>query len=395
MRTTTGTRREPQMGSIEERVNKRGEVTSCRAVWRAEGAYQRKSFDTWDQACDHLDKMAIAIREGERPQVVTKTRTPFEQVAQTWLETLPASKRKRPGYHLSGQLIPAFGKRPIAEINQDEIQRWVNDISDDPSADCDACEDAQVDAMDDDARCEEHAHLKLAAPESVRNYYTTLGQLMRWAARNGYLQFGVPLGKGMHQLPTADSRMIFLEEEQIDHLLRVAHRKFPAHFAMVHLDAHTGMRLGELINLERPDYNPEEGYVMVVSRRRGRTKSRRSRQVRLFPCCIEVLDQHLAGHEYTRIFPAPAGGKIRPGNWRRRVWYPLLREAGMEYVDGDRLHFHDLRHSHISLLLRARWRPEVVAQRVGHKSTQVMWDVYSHTTSEDQRREMAERGLGG
>lgn len=31
------------------------------------------------------------------------------------------------------------------------------------------------------------------------------------------------------------------------------------------------------------------------------------------------------------LFPSPAGGPIRPSNWRRRVWAPAVNAAGLEW----------------------------------------------------------------
>lgn len=43
-----------------------------------------------------------------------------------------------------------------------------------------------------------------------------------------------------------------------------------------------------------------------------------------------------------------------------------------------RIRFHDLRHTHASLLLRAQVNPKVVSERLGHSSVAFTLDTYAH-----------------
>jgi integrase len=42
------------------------------------------------------------------------------------------------------------------------------------------------------------------------------------------------------------------------------------------------------------------------------------------------------------------------------------------------MRFHDLRHSHVALLIAAGEHPKVIAQRVGHASIRTTLDNYGH-----------------
>jgi integrase len=61
------------------------------------------------------------------------------------------------------------------------------------------------------------------------------------------------------------------------------------------------------------------------------------------------------------IFADEKGGPLRRQNFRRRVWEPLAKLAG---VPG--LRFHDLRHLCASLLMARNVHPRVVQSIVGH-----------------------------
>lgn len=85
------------------------------------------------------------------------------------------------------------------------------------------------------------------------------------------------------------------------------------------------------------------------------------------------------GHEPDLVFTSAAGGPIRHTNWRKRIWIPATRRAGLEG-----LRFHDLRHSHVSYLIDAGIDPERVSKRLGHARTSITLDQYTHLMDTDE-----------
>ena len=57
----------------------------------------------------------------------------------------------------------------------------------------------------------------------------------------------------------------------------------------------------------------------------------------------------------------------------QRGFERVLRSAGLSHI-----RFHDLRHTHASLLLKAGVNPKIVSERLGHASVSFTLDVYSH-----------------
>ncbi|MDY0394738.1 tyrosine-type recombinase/integrase [Virgibacillus halophilus] len=47
-------------------------------------------------------------------------------------------------------------------------------------------------------------------------------------------------------------------------------------------------------------------------------------------------------------------------------------------VEVEKIRFHDLRHTHASMLFALKEHPKVVQERLGHSSIQVTMDKYSH-----------------
>jgi integrase len=56
----------------------------------------------------------------------------------------------------------------------------------------------------------------------------------------------------------------------------------------------------------------------------------------------------------------------------------------------SKIRFHDLRHTHATIMLQLGEHPKVVSERLGHSSIQVTMNVYSHVTP-DMQKEAANR----
>ena len=90
------------------------------------------------------------------------------------------------------------------------------------------------------------------------------------------------------------------------------------------------------------------------------------------------------GPEYARhglIFASAVGEPLDLHNLRPRHFRKILKRAGLPPT----LRLYDLRHSCASLLLAAGEHPKVVSERLGHASTAMTLDVYSHVVPSMQR----------
>lgn len=72
------------------------------------------------------------------------------------------------------------------------------------------------------------------------------------------------------------------------------------------------------------------------------------------------------------VFAGPDGGPIHP-EYVTRAFDRLVTKHGM-----PRIRFHDLRHTHATLLLRAGVPVKVVSERLGHASPGFTLNVYQH-----------------
>ncbi|WII37982.1 tyrosine-type recombinase/integrase [Paenibacillus thiaminolyticus] len=56
----------------------------------------------------------------------------------------------------------------------------------------------------------------------------------------------------------------------------------------------------------------------------------------------------------------------------------FLLKSPKKYSDFPKIRFHDLRHTHVTLLLKDGIHPKIVQERLGHSSINVTLDTYSH-----------------
>ncbi len=66
------------------------------------------------------------------------------------------------------------------------------------------------------------------------------------------------------------------------------------------------------------------------------------------------------------------GRPVNPSNLHRH-FKKTLKHAGLPTI-----RFHDLRHTHATLMLQAGKHPKVVSERLGHNNAQITLDTYSH-----------------
>ncbi len=188
--------------------------------------------------------------------------------------------------------------------------------------------------------------------------------------------------------------------------------------ALYVLAVHCGLREGELLALRWEDVDLEadkpallvrrtltrgeegRGYVVGVS-----TKSGKGRSVRLNRIAVAALKKHrkrqleermhLAGlwQEQDLVFPNEHGSLLHPSNLRNRSFKRIKDRAGVPAG----LRFHDLRHTCATLLLREGVNVKVVSEMLGHASTTITLNTYSHVLPgmQDSAADAMEAALGG
>jgi integrase len=170
--------------------------------------------------------------------------------------------------------------------------------------------------------------------------------------------------------------------------------------ALFRLASHSGARRSELLGLRWMHVDLDAATISIAGRRtrvgyqmvqRAGTKTAAvARVVDLDPTTIVVLCAWKKTQEAERIawgpayvdsghvFTAENGEPVHADHVKNR-FARLVTEASVPAI-----RFHDLRHTHATLLLKAGVPPHVVAQRLGHASPALTLSIYSHVLPRQQ-----------
>ena len=269
------------------------------------------------------------------------------------------------------QIVPALGHKILTDLRPLDLQRFYISKLQGGRAD---------------------GKLGGLSPKTIRHLHRllreALGHAVKWQllARN-VAEAVEPPRQVKHEMQVLDPGAVqaFLEAARQDRL-----------YALYLLDLTTGLRRGELLALRWQDVDLDEGWLVIrqtvvvvrgrpVIQPEAKTRSG-TRGVSLPATTVEALRAHRAQQDLERaayepdyqdndlVFCQPDGRLLHPRNFTRRHFKPLLRRAGLP----EDLRFHDLRHTHATMLLGAGVNIKLVSDRLGHADIRTTANTYFH-----------------
>ena len=251
---------------------------------------------------------------------------------------------------LKNHVEPWFGDWPLGAVTPTDIQAFVADLQ-----------------------------VKGLSASTVRQCYLIAKGVFDTAADAGLIVRTPARSVTLPRLP--DQEMRFLSRDEVETLATAA----GPYRALVLTAAYTGARFGELaaLRIGRLDLLRRRltvTYTMSDVRGEWSLKAPKTaasrRQIALPRFICDVLSEHLAAvpaGDEGFVFQAPWGGPLRRSNFRRRVWLPAVRRS-----IGEPMRFHDLRHTHVALLIAQGEHPKTIQARLGHASISTTLDTYGH-----------------
>lgn len=341
------------MASIRKVVHRSSRM-SWQARWRdPTGSQRSKNFarridaerflvtvEARKLAGTYIDPRAGRIRLGDFTQ----------QTTPGWVNRRDSTKARDESY-LRSLVLPVFADMPIGAIGPFDVQEWVADLDADGYA-----------------------------PATIRKAYQLLGRICNDAVTAGLIATTPCRDVTLSRIQDTEKR--FLSPEEITHLADTIH---PRYRALVITAAYTGCRIGELLALDIDRYHPQKRIIRIERSlaevrgrlRFGQPKTAAARRAVSIPQWLpEVIEQHFTTYPPGPdglLFTAPEGGPIRRNTFRSRFWLPSVDDSV-----GQPMRFHDLRHSHVALLIAQGAHPAVIASRLGHTSVKTVLDVYGH-----------------
>jgi integrase len=163
---------------------------------------------------------------------------------------------------------------------------------------------------------------------------------------------------------------------------------------------YTGMRRGEVLGLRWQDIDFDNNIIYVRQslqevKKVGLTfkepKSGKSRSITITPSLTKELkkvfkqqleDKLLFGqlyHDLDLVFAQKNGKPVQPTEMARN-YRKIVERSGLHYI-----RFHDLRHTHATLMLQQGVHPKIVSERLGHSKIGITMDTYTHVLPNMQK----------
>jgi integrase len=314
-------------------------------VWRSTGTADRRLAESI------LAKVRVQIIEGRFLETREETTRTFEELMARYL-TEHAARQSQPRHYrgYAKSLTAFFGGRTLAEITPKLIVEYKNR--------------RYAAGLKPASINRELASLKKAFNLAVREW--------EWCREN-------PVSRvSMERENNQRDRWLSVEEET--RLLRAC---APWLHDLVTFALHTGMRMGEIVELAWRGVDVTRRTVMVF-----RSKNGERRTIPVNETVLHVIKQKATGRHVSVmtqadlsgdfVFPSKTGTALESGHLRR-AFRLALGKAKIEDF-----HFHDLRHTFATRLVQAGVDLYKVQRLLGHKSP-IMTQRYAHHYPESLR----------
>ena len=268
------------------------------------------------------------------------------------------------------KLLPYFGKRKLCEISNKDIIAWQNEML--------AYRDKKGKPYSQTYLKTVHNQLSAIFNHAVRYYELK---------RNPAAQVG-NMGSEEHK------EMLFWTTEEYKKFAEVMMDKPRSYYAFEML-YWCGIREGELLALTPADFDFEKKTVRInksYQRMHGEDvitspKTKKSNRIIKMPdfLCEEMKDY------FSQLYGLKKKDRIFTIT---KSYLHHEMDRGAEKAGVKRIRIHDLRHSHVSLLIDMGFSVVAIGERVGHESERITLD-YAHlfpSKQDEMARKLNERG---
>ena len=252
------------------------------------------------------------------------------------------------------KILPYFKDKPVNAITPADIVKWQNEL---------------LDMRDGDDRS--------YSPTYLRSIANQMSAIMNHAVKLYGLR-----DNPMHKVKRIGSKrageMSYWTKDEYLAFSRAIMDK-PDSFLAFELLYWTGMRVGELLALTPADFDldparPTVSVTKSYQRLQGRdviTSPKTKKSVRKI-----LLPRFLADEvrDHLRLFPKEDSERIF-GVTKGYLHHEMDR--GAQAAGVERIRIHDIRHSHVSLLIDMGYSAVAIADRLGHESSEVTL-AYAH-----------------
>lgn len=318
------------------------------------------SFKTKAEAKEAAFKREEELKNGENGNLTEIT---FELFSKRWLSTKEMNLRYNTFFNYRERIrlymLPLFGRKKMKDVKVIHIQDWHQWLS--------------------------KTHSMTTVADAHKLMKRIFKDAVAWEVINKN-----PFDK----VPTPTSKFKTMEtwtKEDVATFLQGS--KDDAMYIAFYLALATGMRQSEILGLTWSNVSFEHQYITVNSVLETRSKqlindTKTKSSSRRIDCSADLMNElkkHrtrqkqmklIAGtawkNDYDLVITTGFGTPIVARNLIRS-FARLKKKLGLKEIT-----FHELRHTHASLLLQNKVHPKIVSERLGHSTIKMTLDVYSH-----------------
>lgn len=310
---------------------------------------------------------------GWEREVMLKSESKLDMTFASFFEIYEADKKKRvkentwesKSHVIRTKILPYFGERKIAEIEPKDVIAWQNEML-----------------------AYKGGNGEVYSPTYLKTIHAQLSAIFNHAVRFYHLS-GNPAQKAGTMGSEEHKEMLFWTKEEYKRFADEMMDKPVSYYAFQML-YWCGIREGELLALTAADFNFDKETVTInksYQRLHGEDvittpKTKKSNRTIKMPKFLCEEMQEYVGLLYglkkkDRIFTIT------------KSYLHHEMDRGAKAAGVKRIRIHDLRHSHISLLIDMGFSAVAIADRVGHESIEITYR-YAHLFLSKQA-EMADR----
>ncbi len=337
----------------------------------ADGNSRRRTYKGVDRReAETIERELLGERDrGERPPDERNAPT-FAVFSEVWMQE--GKGRWKPSTITQYQdalkrLKAAFGEVQVSRITEAKVSPWIASL--------------QAEGL---------------SPRRINLLLVTLKSILKFARRRHFLREDALASVRLLKEPKTEVDP--LDPQEVTAFLGACPAWWTPYFAVAFF---TGIRPNEAAAVRWGDVDQQRGSFRIragVYRWVDGTPKTESsiRDVDMLPPVVEALKaqrkqqaaQRLkagqgapeVGQDY--IFTMPRGGRFNINAVRDSVWYPTLKRAGLR-----RRVMYQTRHSFASNALAAGENPAWVAGQLGHKTAEILFQVYAHFVPNRTRRD--------
>ncbi|MDV2685175.1 site-specific integrase [Alkalihalophilus lindianensis] len=332
--------------------------------YKENGKYKKKvkrGFKTKKDAEAALVEAQDAFNKGT---YIEPSKMLYSEFMESWLKDKKINVKKSTynnyKYLLDSHLLPSLGHLELSKIGPRDIQSLYNEIKEN----------------------------KILSDENLRKVHTiikdSLSKAVKW-------EMIMKNPAELIDAPKVVKREVEVwNEDQIKAFLKAANGARYYYAFLMALT--TGMRQGEILGLRWKDIDELNGTISIVQ-----TLSHRGQELsagaktdagnrrisidqntmnqllalkKLYK--LEKLSSGSVYEDFDLVIRTSVGTPLSPRNLLRS-FYSIIEKANV-----PKIRFHDLRHTHASLMLKQGVNPKIVSERLGHANVRITLDTYSH-----------------